>query len=145
MIGKEVKEVGPVTLSEVYDIMKKRLKDAEKQREEDKKAGIAHTITIKPESEDAEPIVEEKPLMGLEQRGTLDYSKKFAHLSKKKSSEMMDELMKIGKMKPEVAVKVVDLLSDNKDRLKLLFSKEHVAVTEKDLDEVVKIVEKYKK
>lgn len=118
MIGKGEKERRPATLAEIAGILEKRL--AEVHREEEEK-------------------------LGLEQRMALEYAKKFAKIGRRKAAEMYEKLMKMEKMKPEVAVKIIDIMPTNEELIKLVFAKERITPTDKDIKEVIKIVEEFKK
>ncbi|MDD5317800.1 MAG: hypothetical protein PHF51_03655 [Candidatus ainarchaeum sp.] len=167
MIGKQVIESRPVTLVEVADIMEKRLEDAEaeaKRRKKEKldKPVLPPAAPVAPEGEGGVEVaegapgveapvapvpapVEDKSPLGLEQRSTLEYSKKFAKLGKRKAADMVEKLLESGKMKPEIAVKVVDLMPENKEQVKLLFAKERVTASDDDVSAVVKLVQEFKK
>ncbi|VVC72208.1 Uncharacterised protein [uncultured archaeon] len=169
MIGKQTIESRPVNLVEVADIMEKRLADAEVEAKRRKKEGLDKpapppATPALPEGETGVEVaegagaeaaaaaaaavpkpVEDKSPLGLEQRSTLEYSKKFAKIGKRKAAEMMEKLGKLDKMKPEIAVKVVDLMPENKEQVKLLFAKERVTATDAEVSAVIKVVEDFKK
>jgi len=83
--------------------------------------------------------------LGFEQQATAEYSKKFAKVSKKKALEMLEDLQKIEKIKPDVAVKIVDILPKNVEQLRLILSKGRYDLTSSEIEEVLKIVGKYRK
>ena len=83
--------------------------------------------------------------LGFEQQTTLAYAKKYAKLSKKKAAEMMEELQKKGKIKPAVAAKIADILPKNSDQIRLIFANERYSLSSAEIEEVLKIVEKYRK
>jgi len=162
LIGKNTIGSRPVTLAEVSEVMEKRLVDAEEEMKRRKKEMKEKKVVEKPpepppapEGEAAAegapavapvaPPVEDKSPMGLEQRTALEYAKKFAKLGKRKAAEMFEELVKMDKMKPEIAVKVVDILPTNADQVKHLFAKERVTADEKQVAAVIKLVGEYKK
>jgi len=162
MIGKSVVGSRPVALVEVEGILGKRLEEAEAEFKKMKKEKKVVEKPPEPPPEPAEegvegvegvPIVppapaappEEKSPLGLEQRTALEYAKKFAKIGKRKAEEMQAKLMKIDKMKPEVAIKVIDLMPLNADQVKLVFAKEKVSAGDKEVSEVMKIVEDFRK
>jgi len=166
LIGKQSIETRPATLVEVADIMEKRLEDAEeeakrrKKEKLDKPAPIVPPAPVIPEGEigsgaaaqelaaaaaEAPKPPEDKSPLGLEQRSTLEYAKKFAKIGKRKAEEMREKLMKMGKMKPEIAVKIIDLMPVNKEQIKLIFAKERVTASDEDVSAVIKLVEEFKK
>ena len=81
--------------------------------------------------------------LGFEQQTTLAYVKKYAKLSKKKAEELIEDLQKIDKIKPAVAVKIADILPKNSDQLRLIFANERYSLTSAEIEEVLKIVKKY--
>ena len=83
--------------------------------------------------------------LGFEQQATLDHATKFSKLSKKKASEMLEELMKNDKIKPDFAVKIVDILPKNAVQLRLILTKGRYDLTSSEIEDVLKIVEKYSK
>ncbi|MEM4554400.1 MAG: hypothetical protein QXT25_00940 [Candidatus Anstonellaceae archaeon] len=80
---------------------------------------------------------------GFEQQTTLEYARRFAHLKLSDAQEMLGELSEMG-LKPEAAVKIVDILP-NKQQLMLILAKDKTELPEKKIDSVLELVEKYKK
>jgi len=161
MIGKNITGSRPATLAEVSGILEKRLEEAEaefkKMKKEKKVAekppepppapaegaegaeGEAAAVALPP----APP--EEKSPLGLEQRYALEYAKKFAKVGKRKAEEIFEKLMKVEKMKPEAAAKLIDIMPKNTDQVKLILSKERIAAGDKEAEEVLKIVDGFRK
>ena len=157
MIGKRIISSHPVALFEVAEIMEKRLADAEEEMKKKKKEKkVAEKPPESPagegeglqeaaaQTEEAKPAEEKSPL-GLEQRTTLEYAKKFSKLGKRNAAELMEKLMGLEGMKPEIAVKIVDILPSNADQVKLIFAKERVSADEKQVSKVLELVGEYKK
>ena len=155
MIGKSTVGSRPATLTEVESIMSKRLEEAEeemKRRKKEKKVAEKPPEPPPAPVEGAEgdavapaPPQEEKSPLGLEQRSALEYAKKFSKLGKRKAEEMMGKLMKLEKMKPEAAAKIIDIMPLNDDQVRLIFTKEKISASEKELSAVMKIVEEFRK
>ena len=167
MIGKNIVGSRPATLVEVSEIMEKRLEEAEAEMKRLKK--LKKPVPVPPpspvsaqmpaEGEGAEgapegtsegvpaaaPKPEEKSPLGLEQRYTLEYAKKFAKLGKKKAEELYEKLMKFEKMKPEAATKLIDLMPVSAEQIKLVLAKERVPAGDKDLGELLKPIEEFRK
>ena len=80
---------------------------------------------------------------GFEQQTTLDYAKRFSHLKLSDATAMAKELVELG-MKPESAVKAVDILP-NKSQLMLILAKDKSELPEKKMAEVLEIVAKFSK
>lgn len=83
--------------------------------------------------------------LGFEQQTTLAYATKYAKLSKKKATELMEELQKSNKVKPAVAAKIADILPKNSDQVRLIFANERYSLSAEEIKDVLKIVEKYSK
>ena len=155
MIGKAIVGSRPATLTEVESIMGKRLEEAEEEMKRRKKEKKVVEAPPEPPAEPAEgaegeavppaPPPEEKSPLGLEQRSALEYAKKFSTLGKRKAEEMIGKLMKLENMKPEAAAKMVDIMPLNADQVRLIFTKEKISATEKELSEVMKVVEDFRK
>jgi DNA-directed RNA polymerase subunit F len=81
---------------------------------------------------------------GFEQQTTLTYAKTFAHLKLSDAQEMQKELEKHD-IKPETAVKIVDLLPRVKSQLLLVLAKDKTELSEKKFGEVEAIIAKFTK
>ncbi len=159
MIGKSVINSRPAALSEVEGVMSKRMEEAEaemKKMKKEKKVIPKPEPVPEPPKEGEEAVEgappaaipappEEKAPLGLEQRTALEYAKKFSKIGKRKAEEMMAKLMKIEKMKPEVAVKMVDLMPLNVDQVKLVLAKEKISLGESEIASIMKTVEEFRK
>jgi DNA-directed RNA polymerase subunit F len=81
---------------------------------------------------------------GFEQQTSLSYAKTFAHLKLSDAQEMQKELEELG-LKPEVAVKIVDILPKVKSQIALILAKDRTDLPEKKVAEISEIVAKYSK
>ncbi|HID60606.1 MAG TPA: DNA-directed RNA polymerase subunit F [Hadesarchaea archaeon] len=79
------------------------------------------------------------------QRLTYDYTQKFAELDNKKIGELMDELLKIEKIREHQAVVLVDLMPETKEDVELIFSKERTRLEEAEIKKVLELINKYRK
>lgn len=79
------------------------------------------------------------------QRLTYDYAEKFVKLDVKKVEELMNELLKTGKIREHQAVALVDLMPETKDDIKLIFSKERTSLEEDDIKKILELINKYRK
>lgn len=80
---------------------------------------------------------------GFEQQTTLEYARRFSHLKLSDAEEMYKELVEL-EVKPEIAVKVVDLLPI-KSQLMLILAKDKVELPEKKMEKVLELVAKFQK
>jgi DNA-directed RNA polymerase subunit F len=81
--------------------------------------------------------------LGFEQQATYDYLKLRTLLSKKKSADMLEELAKLEKVTPEIAIKIVDLLPKTEAQLSVIVAKERHSFSKAEMADMLKIVEKY--
>ena len=81
--------------------------------------------------------------LGFEQQATYDYLKLRTLLSEKKGKEMLEELGKLDKVGPEIAIKIVDLLPKSESQISVIVAKERHTFSKAEMAEILKIVEKY--
>ncbi len=79
-----------------------------------------------------------------EQNVTHEYLKKMSKLSEKKVEEMMNELQTIEILKPRHIVKIIDILPDTEDEVKLLFEKETTNLKKDEIKKIMEIVKKFR-
>lgn len=85
---------------------------------------------------------EEKEL-GYELRKAISHAETFAKLEPEISRNFLDELMKLEKMKPEIAVRIVDILPLTYDEIRSIYAKERYTLSEKELKDILDLVTKY--
>ncbi|NOZ59334.1 MAG: DNA-directed RNA polymerase subunit F [Euryarchaeota archaeon] len=79
----------------------------------------------------------EEPLY--EQKICLDYLNKFARLSPEEGRRIVEEVLKVSdKIRPEIAVKIADLLPRDEEDVRAIFAKERAIL---DREEIARIVE----
>lgn len=79
------------------------------------------------------------------QRLTYDYAQKFSMLKPSEAKELMEELMKMEKIKEHQAVAIVDLMPETKEDIELIFSKERTKLEDDEAKKVLELVKKYSK
>ena len=75
-----------------------------------------------------------------EQRRAIDHTNKFAKTSAKSSRALVDELIKLEKMKPEIAIRIADIMPKTKDELRSIYAKERYTLVEKELETILDLV-----
>ena len=97
-------------------------------------------------SEVAEVLSERKGdgELGFEQQATLEYAEKFSKLKKEKSGKLKGELAKMEKISADAAAKIADLMPKRASELTLIFAKERYSLNDKEAEEIISIVEKYR-
>jgi len=81
-----------------------------------------------------------------EQKMSLEYSKKFSKLDEKEAEELIEDLHKleIPRFKERHAVKLADLLPEDRAGIKAIFSKESISPNNEQADAILKVLAKYK-
>jgi DNA-directed RNA polymerase subunit F len=78
--------------------------------------------------------------LGYELRRAMRHAELFARGTSEQSRSLVDELMKLEKMTPDICVKVVDIKPANKDELRAIYAKERFTLDEEELDKILDIV-----
>lgn len=115
MIVKQIISEEILTLGEVRDL----LEEVKKERENESKE------------------------LGYELRKAISHAEIFSRLDAKKSRELMDELLKLEKMKPEIAVRIADILPMSNDEVRSIYAKERYTLSEPELKQILELVAKY--
>ncbi len=86
---------------------------------------------------------EEEPVY--EQKVALDFLRKFVKISKEDAEKAIEELLNLNeKIKPKIAVKLVDLLPFDEDGVRAIFAKERFTLTNEEVGEILKVLDKYR-
>jgi len=85
---------------------------------------------------------EEKEL-GYELRKAINHANAYARIDAKKSRELVNELLKLEKMKPEIAFRIADILPLSNDEIRSIYAKERYTLTEDELKQILGIVTAY--
>lgn len=80
--------------------------------------------------------------LNYEQNLTLDHVIKFSKLELEESQKLIGELEEL--VKKKYAVRIADMLPQDLADLRLLFAKERIPIKNEDLDNILKIVDKYR-
>ncbi len=83
----------------------------------------------------------EESELNYEQNATYEYVKKFSKISKGKGEKLLGEIEKVVN-DPVLAVKIIDVMPESIERLRLLIPKGS-KIEEQQLQEIVKITKKY--
>lgn len=95
---------------------------------------------------DAKKILEKKVKekeLGYEQKNALEHLRKFSRLTEKDTSEMVEELKKIEKLRERHIVGIVNMLPQDPDELRMLFANEIVTLSDDDKKKILSIVKKF--
>ena len=78
--------------------------------------------------------------LGYELRRAIRHAEIFSKGTAEESRALVAELMKLGKMNLEIAVKIADIKPVNKDELRAIYAKERFTLSEEELDNILEIV-----
>jgi DNA-directed RNA polymerase subunit F len=77
--------------------------------------------------------------LGYELRRSMRHAELFGPLQPS-SKKMAQELLKLEKITPPIAVKIADILPQSKDELRAVYAKEKFSLSDEELDEILEIV-----
>ncbi|HIH36339.1 MAG TPA: RNA polymerase Rpb4 family protein [Methanocellales archaeon] len=75
-----------------------------------------------------------------EQRRAIEHANKFAKTSAESSRALVEALLKLEKMKPEIAIRIADIMPKTKDELRSIYAKERYTLVEKELETILGLV-----
>jgi DNA-directed RNA polymerase subunit F len=81
--------------------------------------------------------------LGYELRKAISHAELFSKISAKKSRELVNELSKLEKMKPEIAVRIADVLPLSNDEIRTIYAKERYTLSEDELKQILELVVKF--
>jgi DNA-directed RNA polymerase subunit F len=82
---------------------------------------------------------EEKEL-GYELRKSISHAEMFTKLDPKTSRQLVSELLKLEKMKPEIAFRIADVLPQSNDEIRSIYAKERYTLNEEELKKILDMV-----
>ncbi len=115
MIVKQVHDESMLTLPEVKNILDNIKEEREKEGKE----------------------------LGYELRKAISHAEMFSKISANKSRELANELLKLEKMKPEIAVRIADILPLSNDEIRTIYAKERYTLSEDELKQILELVIKF--
>jgi len=119
MIGREKIEEKYLTIAEAKELLEERYREG---------------LVENPEK----PAVEEVKF-------SIEHAEKFAKLSPKDARELKETLMeKFEWMGERLAAKIVDIMPEDRDDLRVIFSKEAHELSKEESDEILEILDKYR-
>lgn len=113
MIVKEVLSEEMLTLSEVKGMLHEIMEDRLKDEDE----------------------------LGYELRKAINHAEMFSKTSPERARNLVNKLLELEKMKPEIAIRLADVMPQTRDELRSLYAKERFTLTEEELDEMLNLVE----
>lgn len=80
-----------------------------------------------------------------EQKICTDFLKKNVKMNVTDARKAMKELQEVGRIKPRQAAILLNIQPEDKGEVRLIFSKERTSLSEEEMEEVIEIIDKYRK
>ena len=78
--------------------------------------------------------------LGYELRKSISHADMFAKLSAANSRKLVSKLNELEKMKPEIAIRLADIMPRSRDELRTVYAKERYTLSEEELDEILDFI-----
>lgn len=78
--------------------------------------------------------------MSYELRKSIEHANHLSKTPADKAKALLDELLKLEKMKEEIAFRIVNLMPRTRDELRAIYAKERFTLTPEELDEIIDLV-----
>ena len=88
---------------------------------------------------ESERVVAEKE-MSYEFRRSIEHANKLAKTAPEKSHALVGELVKMEKMKPEIAYRIANIMPKTRDEVRAIFAKERYTLSPEELDKIIEHV-----
>lgn len=87
-----------------------------------------------------EQRTEQKVELGYELRKAINHAETFGRTDSAASRKLIEELLKLEKMKPEIAYRISDIMPTSFDEIRSIYAKERFTLTEDELTKILDIV-----
>ncbi|ABN57886.1 MULTISPECIES: RNA polymerase Rpb4 family protein [Methanoculleus] len=84
--------------------------------------------------------LESEEEMSYELRKSIEHANQLSKTSSEKARALVDELVKLEKMKEEIAYRIANLMPRTRDELRAIYAKERFNLTTEELDEILDLV-----
>jgi DNA-directed RNA polymerase subunit F len=78
--------------------------------------------------------------MSYELRKSIEHANHLSKTSAEKARDLVDELLKLEKMKEDIAYRIANLMPRTRDELRAIYAKERFTLTTEELDEILDLV-----
>lgn len=78
--------------------------------------------------------------MSYELRKSIEHANQLAKMSPDDSRELVTELLKLEKMKPDIALRIANIAPRTRDELRAVYAKEKFTLSGEELDEIIDLV-----
>ena len=88
---------------------------------------------------ESERIAAEKEL-SYEFRRSMEHANQLAKTTPEKSKELTEKLLKLEKMKPEIAYRIANIMPKSRDEVRAIFAKERFTLSPEEIDSIIDLV-----
>jgi DNA-directed RNA polymerase subunit F len=88
---------------------------------------------------ESERIAAEKE-MSYEFRRSIEHANQLAKTSPEKANALVTELLKMEKMKPDIAFRIANIMPKTRDEVRAIFAKERYTLSPEELDKIIELV-----
>ena len=78
--------------------------------------------------------------MSYEFRRSIEHANQLAKTGPEKSRDLVTELVKMEKMKPEIAYRIANIMPKTRDEVRAIFAKERFTLTPDEIDSIIELV-----
>jgi DNA-directed RNA polymerase subunit F len=88
---------------------------------------------------EAERIAAEKET-SYEFRRSIEHANQLAKTSPEKARDLVSELLRLEKMKPEIAHRIANIMPKTRDEVRAIFAKERFTLSPEEIDKIIEMV-----
>ena len=88
---------------------------------------------------ESERIAAEKEL-SYEFRRSMEHANHLSKTTPDKSKDLVDKLLKMEKMKPEIAYRIANIMPKSRDEVRAIFAKERFTLSPEEIDSIIDLV-----
>jgi DNA-directed RNA polymerase subunit F len=96
-----------------------------------------------PEAKKIMSSYEKSEELSYEQKLALEHLNKFTKVSYDNAKKFLEEISNVLRMSPETMVKILDILPQTPDELRMIFSREKFSLKEEEIQKILEITKKY--
>ena len=78
--------------------------------------------------------------MSYEFRRSIEHANQLAKTDPDKSRDLVTELVKMEKMKPEIAYRIANIMPKTRDEVRAIFAKERFTLSPEEIDSIIELV-----
>ncbi len=78
--------------------------------------------------------------MSYEFRRSIEHANQLAKTDPEKSRDLVTELVKMEKMKPEIAFRIANIMPKTRDEVRAIFAKERFTLSPEEIDSIIELV-----